>query len=449
MEENILRILMRQNPLWSGKGIDVPETKREIFHRINKFMDYSQILAITGLRRVGKTTLMMQMINELLKSDINERNIMYVSFDHRIMQTSKSFEDIIEYFLTAKAENGKKYLFLDEIQKVDGWKDIVKIYYDIGEIKFIISGSASLQIKKAKESLSGRIIDFYVPPVSFSEYLNFIDKNFQTKKLVFPFKFDEIKKIYDENILKKENIEKHFIDYLFKGAFPELIKIDDEDFITTYINNSVVEKIVYQDIPEVFKIKREDLLYGLIEYTAKETGKIFNIESISKTLNADRNTITKYLFYLRNGFLVNIAYNYSKSLSKEMRKNKKIYVIHPSIAIAISGYKRDILKADEIAGYYVESLCTTYLSIKEKVAFFRDSQKHEVDIIVAKKDKLIPVEVKYRKYIRNEDVENLKFFIEKFKSDEGIVITKNVLKKEEYENFSITYIPIWLFLIAV
>lgn len=440
---------MRQNPLWSGKGIDVPETKREIFHRINKFMDYSQILAITGLRRVGKTTLMMQMINELLKSDINERNIMYVSFDHRIMQTSKSFEDIIEYFLTAKAENGKKYLFLDEIQKVDGWKDIVKIYYDIGEIKFIISGSASLQIKKAKESLSGRIIDFYVPPVSFSEYLNFIDKNFQTKKLVFPFKFDEIKKIYDENILKKENIEKHFIDYLFKGAFPELIKIDDEDFITTYINNSVVEKIVYQDIPEVFKIKREDLLYGLIEYTAKETGKIFNIESISKTLNADRNTITKYLFYLRNGFLVNIAYNYSKSLSKEMRKNKKIYVIHPSIAIAISGYKRDILKADEIAGYYVESLCTTYLSIKEKVAFFRDSQKHEVDIIVAKKDKLIPVEVKYRKYIRNEDVENLKFFIEKFKSDEGIVITKNVLKKEEYENFSITYIPIWLFLIAV
>ena len=256
--------------------------------------------------------------------------------------------------------------------------------------------------------------------------------------------------IYEENLLNKESITEFFKDYLFKGAFPELVDVEDEEFISGYINNSVIEKIIYQDIPKVFKVKREDLLNNLIEYSAKETGKIFDITSLSNNLKADRNTISKYLFYLKNAFLIEIAYNYSRSLSKQMRKNKKVYMIHPSLSIAVAGYGKSILLSDEIAGYYVESLCNTFLSSKDKkIFFFRDPQKREVDFIVVKGNEITPVEVKYRKFIDKKDTENLKFFMEKFDCKKGVVITRDVFRIENYKNRSITYIPIWLFLMVV
>ncbi|ODS42381.1 MAG: hypothetical protein MSIBF_03390 [Candidatus Altiarchaeales archaeon IMC4] len=445
MEENILRILIRQNPQWAKEKIVVPEVKRDLFYKIGKFMEPPQILAVTGLRRVGKTTIMKQLMSEVLKSSTRTENIMYASFDHRLMQSDKALEDIIEYFLSTKAEDGRKFLFLDEIQKVDGWEQILKVYYDLGGIKFIISGSASLQIKKAKESLSGRIMDFHLQPLNFREYLRFVGEDPKSDILEMPYEFDKLKKVHEENLLKKERIIGRFNDYLFKGAFPELVETEDEEFIAAYINNSVIEKIIYQDIPEVFKVKREDLLYSLVEYCAKETGKIFDITNLSNIFNADRNTVSKYLFYLENGFLIKIAYNYSRSLSKQMRKNKKIHVIHPSVSIALSGYKKSVLRAEDIAGYYVESLCNSLLSTAGKVFFFRDPQKREVDFVVVKGGEIIPIEVKYRRYINEKDIEGLRFFMEKFKCKSGIVLTKDTFKKEG----SITYIPVWLFLLCV
>ena len=123
-------------------------------------------VAIYGLRRVGKTILMKQIMYELKKI---KENTLYFMFDDIMAQNPDILEDIIDFYLKTIAGEGRKYIFLDEIQKVPYWQDILKRFYDMREdIKFIVSGSASLRIKKSKESLAGRIFDFYLPILTFN-----------------------------------------------------------------------------------------------------------------------------------------------------------------------------------------------------------------------------------------------------------------------------------------
>src|SRR3989344_2935044 len=152
------------NPWWEEK-FKLEYKEREIYSKIKKFLDMPQIIALTGLRRVGKTTIMLKIVEEWLSSGFNPQNIFLFSFDDF---KGSSLKELIEEYerVNNKKLSDERFLFLfDEIQKIDNWQEQIKIIYDIykGNIKIIVSGSESLFIrKKFKESLAGRIFEFKI-----------------------------------------------------------------------------------------------------------------------------------------------------------------------------------------------------------------------------------------------------------------------------------------------
>ena len=411
-KEYIKRLIYEYNPQLTGKKIEVPTFKRKLYFDLLKWLKKKQIIAITGLRRVGKTTIMKQLMQQLEKAA-------YFSFDEEETQTKETLIYVIDFFLNnLKA----RYIFLDEIHYVRDWQGILKRYYDTKNIKFIVSGSESLELKKAKESLAGRIVTFKLETLSFKEFLELKGK-----------KLSKIN--YDEMLPEKEFFEFEFLDYLYKGAFPEIVNEKDEEVIRKYINDLVVKKIIYRDIPRIFEIKRKDLLFSLFKYICNNSSNLFEIKNLCNIFNADYETITNYLFYLHEAFLIKISEVYSKSMAKRLRRNKKIYVIHPSLAFSVLGYKKDML-IEKILGQYVESLFG-------KEFFWRDKHKNEVDIVI--QDEVIePIEVKFKSSISKDDLKGIFRFMDVFKLKKGIVITKDIFKKEKNAK-EIEFIPAWYF----
>jgi predicted AAA+ superfamily ATPase len=230
------------------------------------------------------------------------------------------------------------------------------------------------------------------------------------------------------------------LEYLYKGAFPELVNEEDSALIRKYIYDLVVKKIIYQDIPAIFDIKRRDILHELFRYACETSSNLFDIQNLSRTFSAHYETVTSYLFFLRTAFLIRIAESYTGSPVKRARRNKKLYVVHPAIACAVLGYDRTQL-IDKVLGQYVETLFAGDY-------FWRDAKKREVDVIRERNNHLVPIEVKYQGRITVSDTKNLLAFMVTRKLTTGILITKNRMEKTSVDDKVILYIPAWLALLA-
>jgi len=430
LEERIIRLLRKQNPWWEEEEVELPEFKRDLYKKIEEYMKRKQIIAIVGLRRIGKTILMKQIIQPLK----NKKNVCYISFDDKNFQNYELAEDLINYFMELST-NGKKYLFLDEIQKLPNWNDLLKTYYDLDEnLKIVISGSSSLELKEKKETLAGRIFTFHLPILTFKEFVRY-------HRLKDSISFKNILDDYKRNfLLNKGWYLKLFNDYLLKGAFPEIIDEKDEEFIKRYINESVIEKVIF-DLSKQIKPKREDILRELLLILAKNSAKLFEIQNISSALKVDRHLISRFVYLLEKTFLIKISHNFTASVIKQLRVNRKEYLAHPSIIISLLDYTFDIFNLENEIGYLVETLVANNF---EKLNFWRTPQKDEVDIIINK----MPIEVKYRNEITRKDIKGLVKFLDRFKLKEGYVITKDILKGEYIDDKRIMFIPAWLFLLT-
>ena len=172
-----IRDVLIESNIWWKKSPTIDYKEREIYKQISKFLNLPQIIALTGLRRVGKTTIMFKIIQDYIKNKFPSENILYFSFDEfreiDIREILNEYEKIME-----KNIEDEKYLVLfDEIQKLENWEEKLKRLYDTHgkKIKIIISGSESLFIRKrSKETLAGRIFEFKIEPLSFKEFLNVI-----------------------------------------------------------------------------------------------------------------------------------------------------------------------------------------------------------------------------------------------------------------------------------
>lgn len=443
MEETTQRLIHNQNEHWATKKLPerLKETKkREKYYQILDYLKEKQILSIIGLRRTGKTTIMFQLMDHLLQNNVNPNYIFYFSFDELTTKQPEIIEEIIQYYFSSiikkdivDIKKERCYIFLDEIQKVDNWQAILKRYYDLKyNIKFIVSGSESMIIKKkTKESLAGRTFDFTLHPLFFKEYLKF--KNFIIERGTY-------KALYNSLITQHVALQSHFEEFILNGGFPETLDLKIEK-LQEYINNSVIEKILFTDIPIYFEITNPELLLKILEIIGANTSDLFELTQITDTLNISRNTASSYLFYLESAFLVNLSYNFTKSKVKQLRTRRKAYLTDTGIINTI--LKRRKLDSPDELGKLVETQIHNELARNLKINFWRDKAQHEIDIVIKDKD-ILPIEVKYKNIITKKDLRNMEFFLEKYKIKNGIIVTKD---KFEYTK-RIQYIPAWLFLLG-
>ena len=413
-----INYIINYNTWWeTGSVNDIPDYKRSLFHELIKYLDDRQILVIYGLRRTGKTTIMYQLIDYLLKNNINRSNILYFSFDYTNIELKDIIEDYEKYILKKpiKMENNKIYIFLDEVQKINDWENKIKIYYDLYKnIKFIISGSASINIERnSNESLAGRMYDFILKPLTFKEYLALKNINYDINNI----------EIY------ASKLSYLFNDYLLKGGFPEIVNEDDEIKIKRYIN-SIIERVALIDIPEEFHIKNIELLKNILNITGDQPGFILNYDSLSKDFNVSKETLINYFYYLEYSLIIKLVLNFRGSFASASRKMKKVYFYNSSF---LYNYKN--IMNYNYYGKLIENFVMQELDAKY---YFRD-KSYEIDFIL-KNGNIIPVEVKYR---NNVETKNFIKVLKKLNLNYGIIISKDEFRDEIIDNIKIKILPVW------
>ena len=387
--------------------------RRDSYTEIERNLQTKFITAFVGLRRVGKTVTMYQLIKKLIEEKKPLTNILFFSFD----DMTATVRDVIETYRELHGKDfreEKTYIFFDEIQKCDGWENELKKYYDLyPKLKFVISGSESLFIrKKTKETLAGRIFEFNLTPFTFKEYLRFNGLQKEDEK-------------YETRIWP------HFITYAKKGGFPETFSMQSDKIFKEYIQALVLDKIVYKDIPKLFSIDDPEFLKTLTELIARNPGMYVDYQSLSKQYGKDRRVIKNYIAYLKDSFLITVLGNYRKG-STTLRKKKRAY---PTDNALISLYANTM--DDRFFGRLVETLAINHL---QATAFWTNS--NEIDVV---KDG-IPIEIKYQNTINTEDYKPLKEFMKKFGKSEGIIVTKKEEGELKLDCGTIKLIPVckWL-----
>ncbi len=398
------------------------EMKREIYPELWKSLKSRRITVITGTRRVGKTTIMKQMMDELIKSGTGRYEILYFSFDEEqppIMELIKEYEARLGVEIL---ESGKRYhIFLDEIQKLDGWQGQIKRIYDSYEnIKFVVSGSASLFIRQGvRESLAGRVKEFHMGPLSFREYLRFTGKDYMMEK---PEMFEKDLESEFERYLKRQYIE---------------VLNEDDDEVRDYVR-SIIEKVVFIDIPQIFSIENPHLLMKIVEIVASEPGMLMDYSSLARAIgdgeSISRVRASRYVHHLQDSYLLKLGYNYSESGMVSERKMKKAYLANASLSM-ISRKEPDMGRLAEQSFFMADSVRF----------FWRTPQKDEVDIILEEEKGPIPVEVKYQNTIGKGDMKGLLKFMKRYGVKKGILISKSLKDTVETERGVIDVVPAWKF----
>ena len=414
----LLERILKQNPWWQGQKIEEIRNYKErfLFREIEKYFDDPQMIAILGLRRTGKSVLLLQIIERLL-ARISSKRILYFSFDEILGKDPEIIEKIIDIYENEILKEDLKhvYIFFDEINHLENWQVILKRYYNLKrKIKFFVSGSSSIYLKKTKESLAGRIYEFNLSPLDFDEYLY--------------LKGIDIKDINLERFTLKKELNRYFL----SGSLPEIIRESDFSKIKKYIN-SVIDKIIFYDIPKVYGVAQPEVLKMILSFIAQRPGMILEYRSLASNLRITYQTVSKYVGYLEKSFLIKLVYNYRGSPVARARKLKKAYLGSINLVSGFLDSERELLeKLPQLA----ENLVCLHLNTKW---FWK--KYVEIDFYFKK----IPIEVKYTE--AEPDIKNLLLASKALKSKKIFVITKDIEQKEMKDDIEISYLPLWKFLL--
>ncbi len=408
--------LVEFNPWWRGK-FDIEFKEREILDEVRGFLRQPQILAFTGLHRVGKTTLMLKLVKDEIDAGFDAKKILYFSFDE--FRTSSIREVLHEYssLMNVSLGDDSILILLDEIQKVEGWDGQLKAVYDRykKKAKIIVSGSQSLFIRHGfRETLAGRMFDFEVKPLTFREYLNFKGIRYQPLDL------------YRREMLRAMD------DFVLTQGFPELVGTRDKAFLKKYLHESITDRVVYKDLPTLIKVRDVDLLRSLLRILMDEPGQIIQLSDLAGQLGVTRQKASNYLAFLEEAFLVRKLYNYSRSRRKVERKLKRYY---PAVVSVDLLFRDDDLSRSKVFEWMVVSQLGAEF-------FWRDPYKNEVDVVIAGKVP-VPVEVKYGK----PGFSGIKAFMSKFGAKSGYVVTRDEEGTRQLASGKVKLVPAYEFLL--
>jgi len=390
--------------------------KRDLFSEMFRHIERRPAIAVTGLRRVGKTTLMYQLLQRLLDNGKEPTSILYFSFDEAVGELSSVMETYRELH-NVDFRKTRTYVFFDEVQKLANWADQLKRYYDLyPKIKFVISGSESLFVHRdSAERLAGRVYEFFLPTLSFREFLGLNGVEVRTR-------------------LPELKLRQFFRRYIEHGGFPEMALEQDLGEVRRYVRSSVIDRLIFKDILALSGIKDVELLLSMLEVFATNPGTYLEYQSLAQQFGRDRRVVRNYVMWLKEGFLITLLANYRKGRAASLRKLKRLYLADNSI---ITAFHKSI---DEVLfGKMVENAVINALNAR---SFWRN--RHEVDVVMNG----VPIEVKYQPKVLPGDLKGLREFMKKFGARNGVVMTKDEAKVVKLAEGEVRFIPAEKFLLS-
>ncbi len=450
-KEFLISYLKKRNYWWQTKNVtqsDRGTQRKDYLDRIQETEGLERIICLSGIRRSGKTTILFQYIDQLLQKKRPEE-IVYAKMDDLIGKID-SIHDILNTYHEITGIDPTEvstYFFLDEIHVMKDWQLQLKYYIDAhAKCRFIISGSSkTLLYLDASESLAGRIRFIDVFPLTFREYLEFNNIDMPQQRLDLD-NFEDIEKVYHNLITDKQSIQYFLNQYFDTGGYPEWFKIKDMQQWQRTIVEDYFALILFRDIVSVFKVKDPILLEKMVRDIAAISTNRFTYKGLSERLDIDRETIKLYLYYLQSSMMVFIADVYAPSQKAAEKRAKKLYFWEEGLRRALTLDRDDGKAAENVVAWHLIG------KGRESKPFFEPyywKNKYEVDFVYDDSKKVIPVEVKYREHPTNSDLKGLLEFMEIEGLKTGIVVTKDIFKKEEYGERRMLFIPVWLFLLLI
>lgn len=407
-----------------------PGVRRPVFFQAIQALGLPSALLITGVRRVGKTTLMRQMYDYLARErNIPDERIYFFSFDEHQTRTLPFLTQLLETWLPTHPRVGT-FVFLDELQYIDHWQGTLKRYLDFfPNVKFILSGSASLFMKqKSNESLAGRTWEITMTPLSFAEFqaifLGTTVEEFDLKHfLVQPDQkqFDGLSDQWDSDPGRWLT---DFASFQRTGQFPEAKAYPTLEEQYKYINEGIYQKLIQIDLPTIFPTEHISQFTQLFQVVIQETGNYLSLGNLATELGIAQNTLKRYLDIFYQAFLMERAITFKKSLRKRSRAMQKLYVVSANF-YAARNHLSEVFGDASILGHLLETTVFWKLDTIFPYVFFYHYQQQEVDFLATDDPLLkqtIPVEVKYKTVITPADVKHLLAYMERKKITNGFVI---------------------------
>ena len=384
----------------------------------DKLISTKQITVISGIRRSGKSTLLLQLMQEY-------KEYSYMNFDdERLLNFSVSdFEELLSVF--AKFTKSK-VLFFDEIQNIEGWERFIRRIFDEGYKIFITGSNAKLLSSELATHLTGRYIKIELYPFSFSEFLSYHNINYQR---LSSSTRSEIMSLFD--------------DYLLTGGFPEMIKYDDDEFLFR-----VYEDILYKDLIVRYKIKNIKQFKNLSQYLFTNFTNSISYNSLKSVLNIkSATTVQEYISYLEESYLLFELYKYDFSLKKQFVSNKKVYTIDNGIRNKVA------LRFSTDKGRFLENMVFIELRRRQKKFYFYKTSKNlEIDFLYNENEQFHLLQVSYGLddlKTREREIKAIVDAAGELPQTKNLLLTYNEEDTLVDNNVEIKILPVWKWLLGI
>jgi len=395
--ENIMfdrKLYQWQNPWKHDETLKFDWVARSIIKEIQRWLKRKEIIVLLGSRQVGKTTILKRLIQNLLQEKIYPKNIFYFSLDDLGLQALFKKPSLFISFINEEGKTGRKYIFLDEIQRLENAGLFLKTIYDLKlDIKIIVTGSSAIEIRsQIKEHLTGRKIGLMVHPFSFNEYLSVYNKGLE-KRLASIEKWDQLEYI---KAVDGDSLQEYFDSFIIWGGYPKIV-LEKNSVEKEKLLSEIYKNYVEKDVGQFFKIKDFHSFNKFLMTLSYQNGMLFNLNGVSQDLGIYREKMELFVNILENTFIIKRLPPYFFSKTKEISKMPKVYFVD-----------------NGIRNYSLRNLNP------------------------------MPVEVKYKKFKKPLLGKSFLNLLDKYQPTNSIIITKNYLDQHNYKNIKVYFIPIYL-----
>lgn len=293
--------------------------REKYLNQLIETKDLNLIKVITGVRRSGKSTLLLQFKDYLTNSGIDKNNIIYMSFESAEWYDIKNYRDLYNY-IKSKYNGTKLYLLLDEVQNIGEWEKAVNSFLvDIDADIYVTGSNANLLSSELTTLLAGRVYTVQIYPLSFAEYIQ-----------IYPFKNNEDKyKMFDK--------------YLKFGGMPMLASLNDNERLMVNYLSDIKDVVLKKDIIARNKIKDIVFLDNLLQYMSTVIGTLINPSSIAEFMkkngsSIDNETVDKYLKMIGNAYFIYRIPRYELKGKQLLKTQGKYYFVDNGLKNILSGF---------------------------------------------------------------------------------------------------------------
>lgn len=354
--------------------------REKYLNQLIETKDLNLIKVITGVRRSGKSTLLLQFKDYLTNSGIDKNNIIYMSFESAEWYDIKNYRDLYNY-IKSKYNGTKLYLLLDEVQNIGEWEKAVNSFLvDIDADIYVTGSNANLLSSELTTLLAGRVYTVQIYPLSFAEYIQ-----------IYPFKNNEDKyKMFDK--------------YLKFGGMPMLASLNDNERLMVNYLSDIKDVVLKKDIIARNKIKDIVFLDNLLQYMSTVIGTLINPSSIADFMkknggSIDNETVAKYLKMLENAYFIYRIPRYELKGKQLLKTQGKYYFVDNGFKNILSGFS-----SYDSGSSYENIVCMELLRRGYEV-YVGKYNDLEIDFIAISPEEKIYYQV--ARSILSEEVENM------------------------------------------